>query len=121
MAVSRALSVVNDPAQANRTQFVTVLGSCNQTVSRTSDRLFMQVRRLEADIRLLQVARLSRLNDDSSSLDKQDQQCQRWADAYGHEIIGTAADSNISGKTYPFARPAPRPCPPSPPLTASHP
>src|SRR5260370_28645981 len=65
----------------------------------------MQVRRLEADIRLLQVARLSRLNDDSSSLDKQDQQCQRWADAYGHGIIATAADSNISGKTDPFARP----------------
>lgn len=60
---------------------------------------------MEADIRLLQVARLSRLNDDSSSLDKQDQQCQRWAEAYGHEIIATAADSNISGKTDPFARP----------------
>src|SRR5260370_23820363 len=56
-------------------------------------------------MRLLQVARLSRLNDDSSSLDKQDQQCQRWAEAYGHEIIATAADSNISGKTDPFQRP----------------
>jgi site-specific DNA recombinase len=65
----------------------------------------MQVRRLEADIRLLQVARLSRLNDDSSSLDKQDAQCQRWAEAYGHEIIATAADSNVSGKTDPFQRP----------------
>jgi DNA invertase Pin-like site-specific DNA recombinase len=60
---------------------------------------------MEADIRLLQVARLSRLNEDSSSLDKQDQQCQRWAEAYGHEIIATAADSNISGKTDPFQRP----------------
>jgi DNA invertase Pin-like site-specific DNA recombinase len=60
---------------------------------------------VEADIRLLQVARLSRVNDDSSSLDKQDQQCQRWAEAYGHEIVATAADSNISGKTDPFARP----------------
>ncbi len=56
-------------------------------------------------MRLLQVARLSRLNDDSSSLDKQDAQCQRWAEAYGHEIIATAADSNVSGKTDPFARP----------------
>jgi DNA invertase Pin-like site-specific DNA recombinase len=60
---------------------------------------------MEADIRLLQVARLSRFNDNSSSLDKQDQQCQRWAEAYGHEIIATAADSNISGKTDPFSRP----------------
>jgi site-specific DNA recombinase len=60
---------------------------------------------MEADIRLLQVARLSRLNDNSSSLDKQDQQCQRWAEAYGHEIIATAADSNVSGKTDPFSRP----------------
>jgi site-specific DNA recombinase len=55
--------------------------------------------------RLLQVARLSRLNDNSSSLDKQDQQCQRGAEAYGHEIIATAADSNVSGKTDPFAWP----------------
>jgi site-specific DNA recombinase len=60
---------------------------------------------LEADVRLLQVARLSRLNDNSSSLDKQNQQCQRWAEAYCHEIIATAADSNISGKTDPFTRP----------------
>lgn len=60
---------------------------------------------MEADIRLLQVARLSRLNDNSSSLDKQDQQCQRWSEAYGHEIIATAADSNVSGKTDPFTRP----------------
>jgi site-specific DNA recombinase len=51
------------------------------------------------------VARLSRVSDDSSSLDKQDQQCQRWAEAYGHEIVGTAADSNVSGKTDPFRRP----------------
>src|SRR5258708_38967864 len=80
----------------------------------------MQVRRLEADIRLLQVARLSRLNDDSSSLDKQDQQCQRWADAYGHEIIGTAADSNISGKTDPFARPELGPWLNEPGLIASY-
>lgn len=56
-------------------------------------------------MRLLQVARLSRAHDDSSSLDKQDAQCQRWAEAYGHEIIGTAADSNVSGKTDPFTRP----------------
>ena len=33
---------------------------------------------------------LARLNDNSSFLDKQDQQCQRWAEAYGHEIIGAA-------------------------------
>jgi DNA invertase Pin-like site-specific DNA recombinase len=56
-------------------------------------------------MRLLQVARLSRVHDDSSSLDKQDAQCQRWAEAYGHQIIGTAADSGVSGKTDPFARP----------------
>jgi site-specific DNA recombinase len=47
------------------------------------------------------VARLSRLSDDSSSLDKQDAQCQ----ACGHEIIATAAHSNVPGKTDPFQRP----------------
>src|SRR5258706_14087843 len=65
-------------------------------------------------------ARLSRLNDNSSSLDKQDQQCQRWAEAYGHQIIGTAADSNVSGKTDPFARPELGPWLKEPTLIASY-
>jgi site-specific DNA recombinase len=56
-------------------------------------------------LRLLQVARLSRVHDDSSSLDKQDAQCRRWAEGQGHEIIATAADANVSGKTDPFERP----------------
>jgi site-specific DNA recombinase len=56
-------------------------------------------------MRLLQAARLSRLGDASTGIDKQDQVAQRYADAYGHEIIDTAADTDVSGNTRPFDRP----------------
>lgn len=56
-------------------------------------------------MRLLQAARLSRLGDASTGLDKQDAAGQRYADAFGHEIIGTAADTDVSGNTRPFDRP----------------
>lgn len=56
-------------------------------------------------MRLLQVARLSRSHDASTALDKQDLRCSTYADAYDHQIIGVATDSDVSGKTDPFTRP----------------
>jgi DNA invertase Pin-like site-specific DNA recombinase len=38
-------------------------------------------------------------------MDKQDLRCAQYATAYDHEIIGVAADSDVSGKTDPFTRP----------------
>ena len=57
-------------------------------------------------LRLLQAARLSRLTDESTSMDKQDGEAQRYADAYGHEIIHACADTDVSGDTDPWSRPA---------------
>src|SRR5215467_3720438 len=56
-------------------------------------------------MRLLQAARLSRLDDASTGLDKQDLDAQTYARLGGHEIIGTAADSDVSGDTDPWSRP----------------
>src|SRR5262249_26390489 len=56
-------------------------------------------------IRLLQAARLSRDTDESTSIEKQDADMRRWAHAHGHEIIGTAADTDVSGSRPPWERP----------------
>jgi DNA invertase Pin-like site-specific DNA recombinase len=56
-------------------------------------------------MRLLQVARLSKSYDGSTALDKQDLKTRAYAEASGHEIIGTASDNGVSGKTDPFKRP----------------
>lgn len=54
---------------------------------------------------LLQAARLSRLRDDSTGLEKQDLECQQYASLGGHEIIGVAPDTDVSGDTDPWERP----------------
>jgi site-specific DNA recombinase len=56
-------------------------------------------------MRLLQAARLSRLGDASTGIDKQDLAATQYANAFGHEIIGTAVDTDVSGNTRPFDRP----------------
>jgi DNA invertase Pin-like site-specific DNA recombinase len=56
-------------------------------------------------VKLLQAARLSRLGDASTGLDKQDEAARRYADAYSYLIVDTAADTNVSGDSDPFARP----------------
>jgi site-specific DNA recombinase len=56
-------------------------------------------------MKLLQAARLSRLADASTGLDKQDEQARRYAQAYDHEIVGTAADADVSGSVPPWDRP----------------
>jgi DNA invertase Pin-like site-specific DNA recombinase len=59
----------------------------------------------ECPMRLLQAARLSRLADASTGLDKQDDAANRYADAYGHQIVDTAADTDVSGSVPPWERP----------------
>lgn len=56
-------------------------------------------------MKLVQAARLSRLTDSTTSMDKQDNESGRYADAYGHEIVGTAADTDVSGDVPPWDRP----------------
>lgn len=56
-------------------------------------------------MRLLHAARLSRLADGATGPDKQDEAAQRYAAAYGHEIVGVASDTDVSGSVSPFERP----------------
>lgn len=55
--------------------------------------------------KLLQAARLSRLGDASTGLEKQDLECQQYATIGGDEIIATAADTDVSGDVAPWLRP----------------
>jgi site-specific DNA recombinase len=71
-------------------------------------------------MRLLQVGRLSRSHDASTALDKQDARCVTYASAYGHQITGTAIDSDVSGKSDPFERPGLGPWLTEPRLMASY-
>jgi site-specific DNA recombinase len=56
-------------------------------------------------MRLLQSARLSRLGDASTGLDKQDAAAERYAFINGDTIVAKAEDTNVSGSTDPFTRP----------------
>lgn len=56
-------------------------------------------------MRLLHAARLSRLGDASTGLDKQDSAAVRYADGFGHQIVAVAADTDVSGSTRPQDRP----------------
>lgn len=56
-------------------------------------------------MRLLHAARISRLGDAATGLDVQDLAARRFAEDTGHEIIGTATDTDVSGDTDPWARP----------------
>lgn len=48
-------------------------------------------------MRLLAPARLSRMTDETTSIDTQVGQCERYAAAHGHEIVATSSDLNVSG------------------------
>lgn len=56
-------------------------------------------------MRLLHAERLSRLTDNTTSVDKQDAEAITYANAYGHEIVASAADNDVSGDIPPFERP----------------
>jgi site-specific DNA recombinase len=56
-------------------------------------------------MRLLQAARLSRVGEAATGLEKQDLDAQGYASMGGHTIVGTAADTDVSGDTDPWARP----------------
>lgn len=56
-------------------------------------------------IRVLQAARLSRLGDAATGLDKQDEAAHRYAAVHGHAIVATAADADVSGSVSPWERP----------------
>lgn len=56
-------------------------------------------------MRLLHAERLSRLTDNTTSVDKQDAEAVTYANAYGHEIVASAADNDVSGDVPPWDRP----------------
>jgi site-specific DNA recombinase len=56
-------------------------------------------------MRLLQAARLSRLGEAATGIEKQDEAAREYAALGGHTIVGTAADTDVSGDTDPWARP----------------
>src|SRR6266516_3011919 len=56
-------------------------------------------------MKLLHAARLSRLGDASTGLDKQDDVSRRYAIIGDHETTGTAADADVSGGVSPWKRP----------------
>jgi site-specific DNA recombinase len=56
-------------------------------------------------MRLIQAARITRLKDSSTSIEKQDDDMARWAAGNDHEIIDTAKDSGVSGAVPPWNRP----------------
>ncbi|WP_139000209.1 recombinase family protein [Rhodococcus zopfii] len=56
-------------------------------------------------LRVLGRLRLSRSTDESTSIERQRETIQRWADAYGHQVIGWAEDVDVSGAIDPFDTP----------------
>lgn len=56
-------------------------------------------------MRLLHAERLSRLTDNTTSVDKQDAEAITYSNAYGHEIVASAADNDVSGDVPPWERP----------------
>jgi site-specific DNA recombinase len=55
--------------------------------------------------RVLGVLRLSRASDESTSVVRQRQAIQRWADARGAVVVGWAEDVDVSGAVAPWKRP----------------
>lgn len=71
-------------------------------------------------MRLLQAARLSKVSEASTGLDRQDADVRRYAGALDHEIVATATDGDVSGDTSPFKRPGLGPYLTDPDLVASY-
>ncbi|REE72191.1 DNA invertase Pin-like site-specific DNA recombinase [Rhodococcus wratislaviensis] len=56
--------------------------------------------------RVLGRLRLSRATDESTSIERQREIIERWADAHGHTVVGWAVDEDVSGSVDPFDTPA---------------
>ncbi|WP_454040032.1 recombinase family protein [Corynebacterium afermentans] len=48
---------------------------------------------------------MSRLTDESTSLERQRELFQKWADQNGHEVVAWAEDVDVSGSVSPFDAP----------------
>ena len=55
--------------------------------------------------RVLGRLRLSRSTEESTSIERQREVIQQWADANGHEVVGWAEDIDVSGAVDPFDTP----------------
>ena len=60
----------------------------------------------ERKLRVLGRLRLSVAADESTSIERQREIIQQWADANGHNVIGWAEDVDVSGSVDPFDAPA---------------
>lgn len=56
-------------------------------------------------LRVLGRLRLSRLTDESTSIERQRETIQRWAETQGHTVVGWAEDADVSGAVDPFDTP----------------
>jgi site-specific DNA recombinase len=56
--------------------------------------------------RVLGRVRLSQDREESTSVERQREVIEQWAQAHGHEVIGWAQDTNVSGSVRPFEAPA---------------
>jgi site-specific DNA recombinase len=56
-------------------------------------------------MRVLGRLRLSRSTDESTSIERQREMIQQWSDLHGHEVIGWADDTDVSGSIDPFKTP----------------
>lgn len=58
---------------------------------------------LSPDMRVIGRTRLSRATDESTSMERQREIIEAWADANNHQIVGWAEDLDVSGSVDPFA------------------
>jgi site-specific DNA recombinase len=56
-------------------------------------------------MRVLGRLRLSRSTEESTSIERQREVVQQWADANGHTVVGWATDVDVSGSLDPFKTP----------------
>jgi site-specific DNA recombinase len=56
-------------------------------------------------MRVLGRLRLSRSTEESTSIERQREIVQQWADANGHSVVGWAEDIDVSGAVDPFDTP----------------
>lgn len=56
-------------------------------------------------MRVLGRTRISRLTEESTSIERQREEIQKWADTHGHEVVGWAEDLDVSGTVDPFKTP----------------
>lgn len=71
-------------------------------------------------MRVLIVTRRSQSTDESSRIERDDENGRMWAQANGHEVVGLAADMGVSGDVDPFSRDGLGPWLTDPDLIASY-